>query len=129
MTGGELSAQTRFVMAGIRAGEIRAQTSIISLYQILSEVYRQQTEPAFARTVARRIQLYPSLNLVPVNAEVAIQAAEVRAQLGGRPERAIQIATALVSRAQIYLAAGWGIRRIAGMNVVDISDLDFTDAA
>jgi predicted nucleic acid-binding protein len=59
---------------------------------------------------------------VPVSAAVARQAAEVRARLGGRSERAVQIATALDARADLYLTRDSGLRRIAGMEVLDLTD-------
>ena len=114
-------AQTDAVLAGIREGRINAQTSTLSLYQILAEMYRQG-EAARARDIARTLRLYGRLALVPAGPDIAVQAAEVRARLGGRPERALQIATALVSGAEIYLTSGSGLRRIAGMQVLNVED-------
>lgn len=113
--------QTELAFSGIASGSIRAQTSSVTLYQILAEVYREG-EPAAARDVARNLRLYPRLDIVSAGPEIAIQAAEVRAQLGGRPERALQIATALVSGAEVYLTSGSGLRRIAGMQVLNVED-------
>ena len=114
-------AQTDVVLAGIREGHINAQTSALSLYQILVEMYRQG-EAARARDIARTLRLYGRLALVPAGADIAVQAAEVRARLGGRPERALQIATALVSGAEVYLTIGSSLRRIAGMQVLNVED-------
>jgi hypothetical protein len=66
--------------------------------------------------------VHAGLELVPVTSEVAVQAAQVRAQLGGRPERAVQIATALIGGADVYLTEGSGLRRIVGMAVVNLED-------
>lgn len=115
------TSQTDIVFSGIASGGIRAQTSSLTLYQILAEVYRQG-KPASARDVARKMRLYPRLDILSASPEIAIQAAEVRAQLGGRPERALQIATALVSGAEVYLTSGSGLRRIAGMHVLNVED-------
>jgi predicted nucleic acid-binding protein len=113
--------QTDIAFSGIAGGSIKAQTSSLTLYQILAEVYRQG-RPASARDVARNMRLYPRLEIVSASPEIAIQAAEVRARLGGRPERALQIATALVSGAELYLTSGSGLRRIAGMRVLNVED-------
>ena len=112
---------TNTVFSGIASGGIRAQTSSLTLYQILAEVYRRG-KPASARDVARKLRLYPRLDIVSASPEIAIQAAEVRARLGGRPERALQVATALVSGAGVYLTSGSGLRRIAGMHVLNVED-------
>ncbi len=109
------------MFAGLRDGSIQGQTSAVALYQLLAEVYRRG-EPERAATVARILEIHGGLTLVPVDSEVAVQAAQVRAQLGGRPERAMQIATALVSGAEIYLTEGSGLRRIVGMRVINLED-------
>jgi len=112
---------TREVIAAMRDGRVRAQTSVITLYQLLAEIYRRR-ESAKAAALARDLTVHAGLQLVPTSAEIAVQAAEVRAQLGGRPERAIQIATALVAGADVYLTQGSGLRRIAGMTVANLED-------
>jgi len=112
---------TREVMTAMREGRVRAQTSVITLYQLLAEVYRRG-DSARAAALARDLTVYAGLDLISTSTEIAIQAAEVRAQLGGRPERAIQIATALVAGADIYLTQGSGLRRIAGMTVANLED-------
>lgn len=121
LIGDRLASETSQILAAVREGAIRTQTSTITLYQILAEVYRRG-EKELARDVARTLQVHQGLTMVPTSPEIAIQAAEVRAQLGGRPERAIQIATALVAGAEVFLTSGSGIRRIAGMRVVNVED-------
>ncbi|MXX77861.1 MAG: type II toxin-antitoxin system VapC family toxin [Gemmatimonadales bacterium] len=121
LTGTGPTEQTDITFSGIASGRIKAQTSSLTLYQVLVEVYRRG-EPAVAREVARHLQLYRRLGIVAASSEIAIQAAEVRARLGGRPERALQIATALVSGAEVYLTSGSGLRRIAGMRVLNVED-------
>jgi len=115
------TGQADLVFSGIASGSIKAQTSSLTLYQVLAEVYRRG-KPAAARDVERNLRLYPRLSIVSASPEIAVQAAEVRARLGGRPERALQIATALVSGAEVYLTSRSGLRRIAGMQVLNIED-------
>jgi len=121
LTGRGPTGPADLVLAGVANGRIRAQTSSVTLYQVLVEVYRQG-KPALARDVARIMRLYPRLGMVSASPEIAMQAAEVRARLGGRAERAFQIATALVSGAEIYLTSGSGLRRIAGMQILNVED-------
>ncbi|MDX1579184.1 MAG: PIN domain-containing protein [Gemmatimonadota bacterium] len=114
------------VMGSLKDGSVRGQTSALSLYQILAEVYRRGRAD-LADRVARGLEVHRGLRLVPATPEIAVQAAQVRAQLGGRPERAIQIATALAGGADVYVTTESGIRRIVGMTVVNLDD--FLDAA
>jgi predicted nucleic acid-binding protein len=113
---------TRDLVRGIRDGGIKAQTSVLTLYQLLAEVYRRGLSSESAE-IARTITIHGGLELVDVTPEISIQAAEVRAQLGGRPERALQVATALVRRADVFLTTESGLRRIAGMAVTNLVDL------
>lgn len=127
LTATEPHPPTDAVFAGLREGRINAQTSTLSLYQVLAEAYRQG-ETGLAGEIARTLRLHAGLELVSTNADIAVQAAEVRARLGGRPERALQIATALVSNAEIYLTTGSSLRRIAGMRVLNAEDFAPADA-
>jgi len=112
---------TRALVAAIRDGAVRAQTSVLTLYQLLAELYRRG-ERERAAELARSLMVHGGLELIPTTDEIAVQAAQVRAQLGGRPERAIQIATALVSGAEVYVTEGSGLRRIVGMTVANLED-------
>ena len=111
--------QVDAVMKVAGSGDLSVQTSVVTLYQILAEVYRCG-RPDLAAEVAKILEVHPRVSLVPATTDVTIQAAEVRAQLGGGPERAIQIATALRKGAKAYLTTGSGLRRIAGMSVFNL---------
>jgi predicted nucleic acid-binding protein len=111
----------RLLLDGVRSGRIEAQTSSLSLYQLLAEPYRTGSEEAAGR-VARYVSAFPGLDMVPVGASVARQAAQVQARLGGRPERSIQVATALAGAADLFVTRGSGLRRVAGMEVLDLDD-------
>lgn len=117
---------TRLLFAGLDAGEVEAQTSSVSLYQVLTEPYRRRRDDD-ARSVADYLTALRGLEVVPVDGDVARRAAQVRARLGGRPERAMQIATALEGDADLLLAQGSGIRRVAGTEVLDLDD--YTEGA
>jgi predicted nucleic acid-binding protein len=112
---------TRPVMTAIREGGIQAQTSALTLYQILAELYRAG-KSRLASDVGRALQVHAGLEVVSASPQISAQAAEVRAQLGGKPERALQIATALVQGADIYLTTESGLRRIVGMRIVNLED-------
>lgn len=112
---------TRAVIGAVRDGEVRGQTSVLTLYQLLAEVYRRG-EAARADELARSLMVHEGLELIPATAEIAVQAAQVRAQLGGRPERALQVATALSTGADVFLTEGSGLRRIVGMTIANLED-------
>ena len=107
---------TRMMFRQMSESRIRVSTSAMSLYQLLVEAYRRG-ESDTARTAEQCLTTIPGLEVIPVTSTIARQASEVRAQLGGSTERAIQIATALGDRAEVYLTQHSSFRRVAGMRV------------
>jgi predicted nucleic acid-binding protein len=107
---------TRLLFAGLKAGDYRAQTSSVTVYQLLAEPYRRG-EAEKARMTERLLDTIPGLAIVPVSTQVAAQAAQVKAQLGGGTERAIQVASAFLADADMFLTDRSALRRIAGMSV------------
>lgn len=112
---------TRLLFGFLEEEGVRAQTSALTLYQVLAEPYRRGRGEE-ARRVGDHLEAVRGLQTVPVSAELARQAARVRARLGGRTERAVQIATALEAGADLFLDLDSGLRRIAEMEVLDLED-------
>lgn len=112
---------TGLLFRGLETGDVTAQTSAVTLYQLLVEPYRQGRMESADRA-ADFLSAFRHLELVPMGPELATQAAQVRARLGGRLERAVQIATALDREADVYLTEDSGLRRVAGMEIVNLED-------
>jgi hypothetical protein len=98
------------------AGEVQAQTSALSLYQLLMESYRRGDETTADR-IERLIGAMPGLTVIPLDGRIARQAAQVRARIGGGLERSIQLATALSEEADLFLTRHSSLRRVAGMGI------------
>lgn len=107
---------TRCVLEGLRDGLFEGRTSAVTLYQLLAEPYRRGDSDAADRMQSLLAAL-PGLEIVPVTAVIAGRAAQVKAQIGGSLERAIQIATALGADAELLVTQRSTLRRIAGMPV------------
>jgi predicted nucleic acid-binding protein len=112
---------TRLLFAGLRSGKLRAQTSAISFYQLLTEPYRRGREDLALRAY-KYLSGQRGLEIVPVTGAVARQAAEVQASVGGSHERSIQIATALSRGVRAYVTDKTALRRVAGMEVISLGD-------
>jgi len=112
---------TRLLFAGLRSGKLRAQTSAISFYQLLTEPYRRGREDLALRAY-KYLSGQRGLEIVPVTGAVARQAAEVQASVGGSHERSIQIATALGRGVRAYVTDKTALRRVAGMEVISLGD-------
>lgn len=107
---------TRAVLDLLGDGRLAGSTSALSIYQLLVEAYRRG-EAETAATAERYLTTIPGLDVIDVTPAIARQASQVRAQLGGSTERAVQIATALSERAETYLTQRSAFRRVAGMSV------------
>lgn len=112
---------TRLLLEGLEDGSVRGQTSALSLYQLLVEPHRRGREEE-ARRAGDLLTAFRGLEQVAVTADLARQAAQVRARLGASTGRSVQIATALKADAELYLDHDSGLRRIAGMEVLDLED-------
>ena len=113
---------TRSLFRAMETGQVSAQTSALSLYQLLVESYRRGEESTAAR-IEQLIGSIPGLRVIPLDGRIARQAAQVRAQIGGRVERSVQLATALSEGADLFLAQRSSLRRVAGMAVESLDAL------
>ncbi|MEJ2546241.1 MAG: hypothetical protein P8125_00325 [Gemmatimonadota bacterium] len=107
---------TRTLFRLMDAGDVQAQTSALSLYQLLMESYRRG-EQSTADRIERLIGAMPGLTVIPLDGRIARQAAQVRARIGGGLERSIQLATALSEEADLFLTRHSSLRRVAGMGI------------
>jgi len=113
---------TRALFRAMEAGQVAGQTSALSLYQLLAEPYRRGEESTATR-IEQLIGSVPGLRVIPLDERIARQAAQVRAQLGGRVERSVQLATALSEGVDLFLAQRSALRRVAGMAVESLDGL------
>ena len=118
---------TRSLFRVMEAGEVVGQTSALSLYQLLVESYRRGEDSTAAR-IEQLIGTIPGLRVIPLDGRIARQAAQVRAQIGGRIERSVQLATALSEGADLFLAQRSSLRRVAGMAIESLDALQPIEA-
>lgn len=116
--GGPLAGVTAELFRLHRDGGPALQTSMFSVFQLMTEPYRRD-EPDLAEKATTYLSAGP-VDLVPVTEDVARRAAEVRARLGFGPGRCLQIATALETGAERYLTESSSLRRIADVRVLDL---------
>lgn len=112
---------TRLLFAAVGREAAEAQTSAVSLYQLLAEPYRRG-EAEVAERAEKLLTGMRELEVLPVTAELAAQAARVRARLGTGTATSTQIATAVTGGADLFLTEGSGLRRVAGVRVERLDD-------
>ena len=119
---------TRTLFRLMESGEVAGQTSALTLYQLLMESYRRGEERTADR-VERLIGAIPGLEVIPLDGRIARQAAQVRARIGGRLERSVQLATALSEDADLFLTRHSSLRRVAGMGIESLDAYTADSAA
>lgn len=112
---------TRLLFAAVRRGEAAAQTSAVTLYQLLAEPYRRG-EVELAEEAEKLLTGLRELEVLPVTPDLAAQAARVRARLGTGTATSAQIATAVTEGVDLFLTDGSGLRRVAGVRVERLED-------
>lgn len=79
-----------------------AATSTVTLLEVLVHPYCRKETDTIQRYYGYLTRA-PFIKLVPVNVEIADQAAELRARYGFKTPDAIQLATALIQKATLFL--------------------------
>lgn len=112
---------TRVLFTAVRQEEVSAQSSAVSLYQLLAEPYRRGLADV-ASEAEKLLTGLRGLELVPLSPSLAGQAARVRARLGTDAPASAQIATAVDEEAELFLTDGSSLRRVAGVRVENLGD-------
>lgn len=103
-------------------GRVAGVTSVLTLLEILVKPLREG-RPAVARDYRDLLTTYPHLALVPVDAEIAERAADLRARYGLRPPDALQVATALHAGATAFLTNDARLKAVRELEVVLLDEL------
>jgi predicted nucleic acid-binding protein len=106
----------------IASGKIEAVASVLTLLEILVRPLREGRLD-LADQYAAMLAGSDHLQLLPVNAEIARRGSEIRASSRSvRTPDAIQIATADVANARVFLTNDRGIRAVAGTRTLLLED-------
>lgn len=83
-------------------GELRLVVSAVALAEMLVPPFRQR-DHGRASELASAVVEYPNINILPVDVEVAAEAARLRGEFGLGTLDAIHVATAVVAGAGAFL--------------------------
>jgi predicted nucleic acid-binding protein len=115
------SATLRPLIEAIDAGEKEGVASFIGLVEVLVKPL-QEGRRDLAERYRRVLVGQATFRLVAVDRAVAEQAARIRAHYGFKIPDAIQLATAVVSRADAVLTNDTRLRRFADVPIVVLDD-------
>jgi predicted nucleic acid-binding protein len=113
----------RDLFSYLHSGQISGFASTITLTEVLTLPKQLQNRPLEA--MYRNLLLNSrNFNLIPVDAQTADTAAELRARYRLRTPDALQLAAALVSGCQAFITNDNGLRRVTELDVYILDDLE-----
>lgn len=111
------------LLAGVQAGQWRAVTSTVTLMELTVRPW-QLGRAAVAREYEALLVHFPHLTVADVTRDVARRAAQLRAIYSLRPADALQVATALVHGATVFVTNDRSLARLSPvLDVVLLDDL------
>lgn len=114
---------TMILLAGVQAGQWRAVTSTVTLMELTVRPW-QLGRAAVAREYEALLVHFPHLTVADVTRDVARRAAQLRAIYSLRPADALQVATALVHGATVFVTNDRSLARLSPvLDVVLLDDL------
>jgi len=116
------SIVTESIFKNIERGQNTAITSTTSLLEILVQPKKYNRYDA-ASEYYNLLQTFPNLEFIPVDVPVADAASSVRAEYNLRTPDAIQIATALYKKANLFLTNDRSFLKIKEIKVVLLDDI------
>lgn len=104
-------ALTHPLLAGVEAGHWSACTSVVTLMELTVRPW-QLGQPEIAQRYEAALAQFPNLMLLDVTPGIARQAAQLRAHYRLRPADALQLATALVGGATLFVTNDRDLARV-----------------
>ncbi len=103
--------------------EFRAVTSIITLIEVTSHPIRLNRQD-LVKTYTTALLNSASVTTYPLNTPIAQKAAELRAKFNLRTPDAIQIATAIVAKAEAFITNDERLKKVAEIPVLIVAGFE-----
>lgn len=100
--------------------KIEASTNIITLTEVLSAPYLEDKD---AQKISTIFYSLPNLTVYEVNREIALKAATLRRKYHLKLGDAIQLATAIISKAKEFITNDIGLKKFNEVKVILLKEL------
>ena len=117
---------TQQILKRVESGQCGGVVSTVTLMELTVHPWRIKRAD-IARQYEALLVNYPNLSLIDVTREIARQAAQLRATYNVRPADALQVATAMVSQATLWVSNDKRLKRLESEIEVVILD-DYASA-
>lgn len=102
---------TQQILKCVETGQCEGVVSTITLMELTVHAWRNN-RPDIARQYEALLVNFPNLKIVDVSRDIARKAAQLRATYNVRPADALQVATALVSKATLWVSNDKKLKRL-----------------
>ncbi len=103
--------------------EFRAVTSIVTLIELTSHPIRLNRQD-LVKTYTRALLNSPSVTAYPLDIPIAQKAAELRAKFNLRTPDAIQLATAIVAKAEAFITNDERLKKVEEIPVLIVAEFE-----
>ena len=117
---------TRRIFETIEHGETAASTSVVALMEILVKPMHEGNSKA-VEEYKFVLQTFPNLKLQSMDSVVSEKAAEIRATYNLRTPDAIQLASAMIAKAEAFLTNDHRLKRVEGIQIIVLKEYRKTD--
>lgn len=100
------------------AGGLEAVLSAVTVMEVMVKPFR--AGPKTVDVVARKLKETSNFIFIPASFEIALEAARLRSRYGLKAPDALQLATSIVSDAQVFLTNDGGFRAAAHKEAIKI---------
>jgi predicted nucleic acid-binding protein len=114
-------ALTKAVLNGVQSGQWRAVTSTVTIMELTVHPWRIN-RPDIAHQYEALLANFPNLSVMDVSRDVARKAAQLRASHNLQPADALQVATAIMNQATVWVSNDKKLKRLAPL--IDVVILD-----
>jgi predicted nucleic acid-binding protein len=115
-----LMEKVEFIINKIEDGKAIGITSYVTLLELLVKPIR---EGRFDLVDQYRTILSGKLEMVPLDEMVSIKAAELRAKYGLRTPDAIQLASVIYKKGDVFVTNDIGLKRVKEIKVLTLEDI------
>ena len=113
---------TQQILKSVETGQYGGVVSTVTLMELTVQAWRINRAD-IARQYEVVLVNFPNLKLIDVTREIARQAAQLRATYNVRPADALQVATAMVSQATLWVSNDKKLKRLGSeIEVVILED-------
>lgn len=110
---------TQLIFEGLSKNKFKAVTSVISLTEVLS----YPSSPKILAGIEESFRTTPNLTIWDVDQDLAVEAARIRRKYEFRLPDAVQLATALRSKAQAFVSNDKKITKFKELSIILLSDI------